>query len=366
MSSAYERAGVNYRELDPFKRRAQQVALSTLGGLARLGIAEKRWSRGESAYVQRLPGGLYMAHVEEGLGTKNLVTDAMYGLTGDAKWYYYTAQCAAAMILNDIITVGARPSSLAMHLAVGDGDWLKDSARTDALLEGWAHACILAQCAMGGGETPALPGIVNPETVVFAGSAVGFMTEDQLIRSTAIRAGDAIVIFESSGIHANGLTLARLIAEGLPDGYLTRMPDGMTYGEALLAPVVIYQRVLEACQNAGVSIHYAINVTGHGWRKLMRANKPFTYVIDHVPEPPPVFGFMQESHGISDYDMYGDLNMGAGFAVIVPKGDVGLVIDAAIKCKIGALDAGRVEEGEKRVLILPKGLEFKGETLEVR
>ena len=97
-----------------------------------------------------------------------------------------------------------------------------------------------------------------------------------------------------------GLTLARAIAERAPEGYLTRLRDGRPYGEALLDPTHIYVGVIEDCLTRGIDIHYAVNITGHGWRKLMRAKEPFAYVIDRIPSPQPVFEFMQAQGNVDD------------------------------------------------------------------
>src|SRR5688500_5395789 len=176
-----------------------------------------------------------------------------------------------------------------MHLGVGASDWFKDERRTTDLVDGGKKACELARCAWGGGETPTLSGIVDAATVVLAGSAIGMVRpKGRLIRAN-VQHGDAIVLFESSGIHANGLTLARAIAARAPNGYLTPLPGGRTYGDALLDPTHIYVGVVEECLNQGVDIHYAVNITGHGWRKLMRAPDPFAYVIECIPAPQPVF-----------------------------------------------------------------------------
>ncbi|MDO8617290.1 MAG: AIR synthase-related protein [Candidatus Uhrbacteria bacterium] len=192
-----------------------------------------------------------------------------------------------------------------------------------------------------------------------------------MIRWENICHGDVIVIFRSSGIHANGLTLARKIAGKLPRGYLTLLPFGHTYGEALLAPTKIYVRLIEMLQDRGISIRYAVNVTGHGWRKLMRAPAPWSYVIEQIPEPHPVFEFIRThnpdgTEPISDTDMYGNLNMGAGFAIYIRPQDVQKVLTAAAECGIEALQAGHVEKGPKCVVIKPKNLIFNADTLQVR
>ena len=362
----YAGSGVDYGALDPFKRRAQLAGRSTADVIRRLGVSEVEMSRGESAYLVETPES-YLAHVEEGLGTKNLVADAMYRLVPGRSYYDHIAQDTVAMIVNDMVTLGALPLAVAMHLGVGSSDWFKDERRASDLVDGWTTACQLARCAWGGGETPTLGGIVDVATVVLAGSAIGMVKpKGRLIRAN-VKHGDAIILFESSGIHANGLTLARAIAERAPNGYLTPLRDGRPYGEALLDPTHIYVGVVEDCLNRGVEIHYAVNVTGHGWRKLMRASEPFAYVIERVPTPHPVFDFIQAIGGVDDGEAYGNFNMGAGFAIYVPESDVATVVDIAKGFPFAALHAGHVESSAtKRVVITPKGLEYSADTLGVR
>lgn len=323
-------------------------------------------SRGESAYLVEAAEH-YLAHVEEGLGTKNLVADAMYRLVPARSYYDHIAQDTVAMIVNDMVTLGALPLAVAMHLGVGSSEWFADETRTADLVDGWRRACQLARCAWGGGETPTLSGVVEPAAVVLAGSAIGIVQpKGRLIRAN-IQHRDAIVMFGSAGIHANGLTLARAIAGRAPNGYLTLLRDGRPYGEALLDPTHIYVGVIEDCLTRGVDIHYAVNVTGHGWRKLMRAAAPFAYVIEHVPTPQPVFEFIQSVGSVDDAEAYGNLNMGAGFAIYVSEKDVATVLDVARAFPFAAFQAGHVENSAaKRVVIAPKGLEYSGDALGVR
>jgi phosphoribosylformylglycinamidine cyclo-ligase len=254
-----------------------------------------------------------------------------------------------------------------MHLGAGSSDWFKDERRAEDLVDGWRKACQLARCAWGGGETPTLSGVVEAATVVLAGSAIGVIKpKGRLIRGN-IQHGDAIVMFESSGIHANGLTLARAIADRAPNGYLTLLRDGRPYGEALLDPTHIYVGAIEDCLSRGVDIHYAVNITGHGWRKLMRASDSFAYLVEQIPVPQPVFDFMQSTGAVDDAEAYGNFNMGAGFAIYVPEKDVATVLDIAKAFPFAALRAGHVEHSAaKRVVITPKGLEYSADTLGVR
>jgi phosphoribosylformylglycinamidine cyclo-ligase len=191
--------------------------------------------------------------------------------------------------------------------------------------------------------------------------------KSNLLMTSDIEHGDVIVLFYSSGIHANGLTLARKIADKLPKGYLTELEDGRTYGETLLDPTHIYVGLIEDCLDMEVDIHYAVNITGHGWRKLMRATQPFAYVLESIPNPPPIFRFLQEHGPIDEVEAYGNLNMGAGFAMYVPEDDVNIVLDAADSLGIKAIRAGYIEKSDtKKVVIMPNGIEYSGETLGVR
>lgn len=364
-SMTYSDAGVDYDLLDKFKRAAQEAGRKTR--TSKHTFREVEMSRGESVFLIEHVDE-YLAHVEEGLGTKNLVADRMYQLTGTS-YYDQIAQDTVAMIVNDMITLGAIPLSVAMHLAVGDSGWFKDEKRSSDLIRGWKKACDLARCKWGCGETPTLSGIITPQTVALSGSAMGIIVpKERLITPDNIQHGDSIVFIESSGIHANGLTMARKIADKLEGGYLTIADDrGRMYGDILLNATPIYVPIIEDCQTNNVNIHYAVNITGHGWRKLMRATQPFAYIIEQLPKQLPIFDFLQKHGPINDEEAYGNFNMGAGFAIYVSDNDVAKVMEIAASHGLGALCAGHIERSDaKKVVIKPKNLEYSGSTLGVR
>lgn len=362
----YASTGVNYDAMDPLKRLAQLRARATSENLNRFGMKEVEASRGESAYVWEEQDS-YRAFVIEGLGTKNRVADETRKLTGRTH-YDAIAQDTVAMIVNDLIVVGADPQVVNAYFAVGSSDWFADEERSRDLVEGWAKATSMAGAVWGGGETPTLKGIIEPDTIDLSGSAVGIVRpKERLTLGDKLTPGDAIFLVESSGIHANGLTLARTIASRLPEGYATALSDGKTYGESLLTPTHIYAGLTRELFEAGIDIHYMVNVTGHGWRKLMRANRDLSYIIEQVPQAHPVFGLIQEQSGNDDEEMYGNFNMGAGFAIFMPDKDIETAQKIAMD-KFGwqSGKAGYVEEGPRRVIIAPKNIEYKGESLGVR
>ncbi len=363
---SYESSGVNYDQLDAFKRACQQAAATTAGALRLHGLKEPANIRGESAYLLETDDS-YLAHVEEGLGTKNLVADEMLRLTGKS-FYANVGIDTVATIVNDLITVGAVPISVAMHAAVGDSAWFDQGTVAADLARGFAQGCLEAQAVWGGGETPTLRGIVDPKTIVLAGSAIGQVKPKSNRITGQVRDGDAIVLLASSGVQTNGLTLCRKIAEKLPQGYLTNIHDGRPYGEALLDPSVIYVKFVAACQKTNLPLHYAAHITGHGWRKLMRLTEPFIYRITNIREPLPVFKFIMRSGPVDEREAYGTFNMGIGFAAYVAAQDADRCVNLAKDAGYDAWIAGTVhKQGDRKAVeIVPLGITFEGDTLNVR
>ncbi|MFA4944604.1 MAG: AIR synthase-related protein [Lentisphaeria bacterium] len=363
----YHAAGVDYDVLDTFKRACQQAAAATAGALAHHGFQEPPAIRGESAYVLETPTE-YLAHVEEALGTKIRVADAMYQLTGDAAFYRHVAIDDVATIVNDLCAGGALPVSVAMYAAVGDNEYFADAKRAAALAEGFADGVRQAGAVWSGGETQTLKGMVTPGTCILGGSALGRIFPKANRIPCQVQDGDVIIFLASSGVQTNGLTLCRALAERLPRGYLTPIGDGRSYGAALLDPSVIYVRFIAACQEAGVPLHYAAHMTGHGWRKLMRLDAPFVYRVEFVPEPPPVFATIAQAAGLDAAEMYGTFNMGVGFAVYVAPEHAAACLELARPAGYTAWRGGtvRAEGGRKAVEILPLGISYGAETLHIR
>lgn len=365
-SLSYEQAGVNYDLIDPLKVAAQRAAAATGGHLAAHGFTEVAASRGESAYVVDV-GPFYIASIVECLGSKALVADEMRALTGRS-YYDAIAQDTLAMAINDLITVGATPLWVQAYWAAGGSEWFSDAQRAQALVAGWKAACDACGVAWGGGETPALAGIVEAGRIDLAASCTGLVNpKERLSVGDKLGPGDAIVLLASSGIHANGLSLARKLVERLPQGWLTPVaPGGPSYGEALLAPTTLYSPVTEALYKAGITPHYCANITGHGWRKLLRHAKPLGYRIDRVPVVPPVLSFIQQHARHDDREAYSTLNMGAGFALFVAAADAERTVEIAMAQGVPALVAGQVEAGPKRLRIEPLGIEFSDADLQLR
>jgi phosphoribosylformylglycinamidine cyclo-ligase len=312
---------------------------------------------------------MYLASIVECLGTKTLVADDMAKLTGKS-YYDGIAQDTIAMAVNDLITVGATPLVVQAYWAAGGSDWFGDAQRSPT--PWWPagkRACDVCNVAWGGGETPALAGIVADGRVDLAASCTGIISpKTRLSVGDKLGAGDAIVLLASSGIHANGLSLARKLAERLPQGYLTDIGNGQSYGEALLAPTALYSPVTEALAAEGIYPHYCANVTGHGWRKLLRHPKQLTYRITQVPcLSRPRAGL--HAAGMPTRRPRGLWHAQHGRRVCVVCGRRRCTArgrDIPKPGHPGPGSLGRVEDGPKQVVIEPLNVVYGAEELQLR
>jgi phosphoribosylformylglycinamidine cyclo-ligase len=361
--ASYRAAGVDYDALDAGKRLAMAKALSTSPLLAARGGRALDASRGEPAFVFEL-GERTFAFVVEGLGTKSIIARHVLETQGIDR-FADVAYDTVAAILNDLCCVGALPLVVNAYFATGASEWYLQQERSASLLEGWRRACTDAGCVWGGGESPSLPGMLAEQDIELAGAAVGAVPDGRsALFGERLGPGDEIVLVASSGLHANGASLARLIAGRLPDGYATKL-DGATFGEALLEPSVMYVSLIAALLETDIELTYLSHVTGHGLLKLMRPTKQLSYRIEHLPPVPPVLDFLVEQAGMDAQAAYSTFNMGSGYALYCGAGGGQQVIEVAARLGLDAIVAGHVEEGPREVVLEPVGVRFTSDRLEL-
>jgi phosphoribosylformylglycinamidine cyclo-ligase len=362
---SYARSGVDYEVLDQTKRVAGAAAAASAYLLPAHGAREVAGSRGQSAYVFEFDGTT-LAFVLECLGTKSLVAQAYQDQTGENRWADVAKDTVAAVV-NDIVSVGALPLVVNAYFATGSDDWFARPAAMAELVRGWAEACAESGAAWGGGETPTLRDLVTAGAIELAGSCVGYVPAGRAaILGDALRPGDEIILVASSGLHANGASLARRVAGRLPDGLAAALPSGHRFGAALLTPSVNYTGLVRALLAADLEVSYLAHLTGHGWRKIMRAEREFRYVLTALPEVPEVLTELVRLAAMPPEEAYGTFNMGAGFAVMCRPEATDDVLRTAAAAGYAALRAGTVQAGERSVVIEPLGLRYPGDTLQLR
>jgi len=356
-------AGVDYGKIDLVKVLGQRLGAETARNIGWSGVNPNELCRGGSAYHFKLPAG-YMAHVEETLGTKQEVAQVYYELTGDPKGYHCIALDTLGMIFNDLITVGIPPISVQMHLAAGSSDWFDDHTRIENLMRGWKEGCDIASTLWTGGETPALKGTVMPDRAVLSGSAVGFLPEGMgQPYVDNIKPGDHIIGISSNGIHANGISPVRKIASTLPKDEIIEL-----YRQTL-QPTHIYVELIHRMILSDIVPSYALNLTGHGYMKLMRSCQKFTYRVRNLMAAQQIFGMIQEYKKLGNKEMFSGYNMGTGFVFVADPKTALSIISKAKQLKYDALDMGVVEEpvdGKSRVILEPVDVVFEEEEMNLR
>jgi phosphoribosylformylglycinamidine cyclo-ligase len=281
-------------------------------------------------------GEQYLALATDSVGTKLLVAEAI------ADYSTVGIDCMA-MNVNDLIAQGVEPVAFVDYLAVEE----PDDATAEQIGAGLQEGAQRAGVALVGGETAVMPDVIRG--VDIAGACAGLAPKDALFPGAA-QPGDAVVGWPSSGIHSNGLTLAReaVTREHDYDDPFPPNPD-RSIGEELLEPTRLYADLLGPLRENDA--HAAAHVTGGGWTNLTRMGE-HRYVIDDPFESQPIFGFVQQEGDVSDAEMHRTFNMGTGFVAALDPADAERVVEATGDGRI----IGRVESGDAGVAI--RGLEL--------
>jgi phosphoribosylformylglycinamidine cyclo-ligase len=200
-----------------------------------------------------------------------------------------------------------------------------------------------------------IKGVGHGPAFDLVGACVGLVHPDRLIVGRDVAPGDVVVGIASSGIHSNGLTLARRVLLGDTESRITaRVPElGCTVGEALLHPTAIYVPEVTAMMDQGLALKALIHITSDGFLNLTRVESAAVgYVLDALPEPAPIFALLQRAGGIDDAEMFRVFNMGVGFCVVVTPADAARVVETARRHGRAAQPIGYVvADAERRVWI---------------
>ena len=285
-------------------------------------------------------GDVALTLCTDGVGTKLLIAEAM------DKWETVGIDCMA-MNVNDTICVGAEPFAFVDYIAVAE----PNPEVTGQIGIGLNAGSKLANVDLVGGEIAVLPELVKG--VDLSGTCLGFVEKDKYIDGSSIKVGDAIVGLPSSGIHSNGLTLARKVLKKGGISLNDHFPRlGKSVGMTFLRPTTIYVqpvlKMLKKCEVTGM-----VDVTGGGLRNFVRLKKGVRFAIEDPLPPQPVFELIQELGGIEPKEMYQTFNMGMGFAVVCRESEA----NGVVKALHGAKIVGHVTKG-KGVTHEPLGIEY--------
>ncbi len=305
---------------------------------------------GYFANVIEIGGGMGLAVSTDGVGTKLLVAEML------EKYDTVGIDCVA-MNVNDVLCVGARPITILDYIAVEQTDANTLAAIVDGLLAGAEDARV----SIGGGElaqvAEMIRGVRPGSGFDIVATAIGLVPLDQVIIGEGLSDGDVVIGLRSTGVHSNGLTLARRALFDTAGYGPTDSVDelGRSVGEELLEPTRIYVRPVLDLLEAVDAVKALAHITGNGFLNLLRVKSDVGFELSDLPEPQPIFRLIQESGDVELAEMYRVFNMGIGFC-IVTTADAAERAVAALRTA-GAGDAeiiGRVRADRPGEVLLPE------------
>jgi phosphoribosylformylglycinamidine cyclo-ligase len=316
----YASAGVNIERAESFVSRLKKRAV-------RAGHDQMWKAAGGYASVYPVANEMAVAVTTDGVGTKLLVADEL-------NQHSTIGIDLVAMVANDLICVGATPTMFLDYFAVGR---LED-ALADAVIEGIVEGCDQAGMILAGGETAEMPGVYEPGQYDLAGFAVGNVSKAALLTGERIRPGQKVIGVSSSGVHSNGLSLARKV-----------LKDNKAAYAKLLRPTLIYVKpVVEIFGKIPNAIAGVAHITGGGWRNIFRLNDNVGYTID---DPLPIPDVLQEiGKFVDEKEMYRTFNMGMGLTIIA-ESNPDAIVETFTLAGFNAKIVGTVSDQAKTLTI---------------
>ncbi len=235
---------------------------------------------------------------------------------------------AVAMCVNDVLVQGAMPIFFLDYLAVGKNY----PTKIEQLVKGVADGCVLAECALIGGETAEMPDMYAKNHYDIAGFCVGAVEKDKLLNGQSIESGHVLIGLPSSGCHSNGYSLIRkvLLKDAKLDLHTKYEGFEKTLGEELLTPTKIYVKAIKHLLNSGLDIKGMAHITGGGFfenvPRMLKEGQGVSINVKSFPRPK-IFDLIMEKGNIDEKEMYNVFNMGIGFILAVDKKDVDKTLD---------------------------------------
>jgi phosphoribosylformylglycinamidine cyclo-ligase len=344
MSDVYAAAGVDTSVADRGVRALVDVLRTIDTGHASRSVL----GAGHYAAVLEIAPGLGLALCTDGVGSKLILATELGRLDTIG------IDCVA-MNVNDLVCVGAEPVAMLDYIAVEQ----VDPAALEQIARGLKRGAELAGVEIPGGELAVLPELIrghpSPHGFELSGSAIGTVALERLVTGERCAAGDALIGLPSSGLHSNGYTLARRLAEGRLDE-CPALLRGATLGEALLEPTVIYVRAALALLRSAVAVHGLAHITGDGLLNLKRLNAGVGFEIDAPLPVPGVCEWLCEAGAIDAATAHQVFNMGCGFIAVVAPADAATAAAALAEHHPGARVIGHVSDAAGTVALPGLGI----------
>ena len=253
-----------------------------------------------------------------------------------------------AMVVDDLVVVGAEPLFLTDYIATGK----VDPDKIAAIVGGVADGCLQAGCALVGGETAEHPGVMAPDEYDISGTGVGMVNADAVLGPQRVRPGDVLIALASSGLHANGYSLVRQVLLDRGGLQLDATPEplnGRTLGAELLTPTRIYARdCLALAGDCGA--HAFAHITGGGLAANLARVLPdgVTASVDRASwAPQPIFELVRRVGDVARAELELTFNLGVGMIAVLPAPRAANALDLLAERGVPAWTVGAVREAAR-------------------
>ncbi|MEI5099081.1 phosphoribosylformylglycinamidine cyclo-ligase [Streptomyces sp. PmtG] len=338
--ASYAAAGVDIEAGDravelmkEWVKKTQRPEVAGLGGLGGLGGFAGLF---DASALKRFERPL-LASATDGVGTK-------VDLARQLGVYDTIGHDLVAMVMDDIVVCGAEPLFMTDYICVGK----VNPERVAAIVKGIAEGCVLAGCALVGGETAEHPGLLGPDDFDVAGAGTGVVEADRVLGSDRIRKGDAVIAMASSGLHSNGYSLVRHVIFDRAKMTLDQQVEefGRTLGEELLEPTKIYSLDCLALTRT-TDVHAFSHVTGGGLAANLARVIPdgLHATVDRSTwAPGAVFDLVGTAGQVERLELEKTLNMGVGMIAVVPEDSVDVALATLADRGVDSWVAGEITD----------------------
>lgn len=281
-----------------------------------------------------------LASSTDGVGTKLAVAQAM-------DKHDTVGIDLVAMVVDDLVVCGAEPLFLQDYIAVGR----TVPERVAELVSGIADGCVIAGCALMGGETAEHPGMMAPDHYDISATGIGVVEADDVLGPDRVRPGDVIIAMASTGLHSNGYSLARHVLLEIDHMNLAGHVEefGRTLGEELLEPTRIYTKDCLALA-AETQVRTFCHITGGGLAGNLERVIPPGLVAEldrGTWTPAPVFGMIAQRGRIERAEMDKTFNMGVGMVAVVAPEDTDRALAVLTARHLSCWTLGTIKKGSK-------------------
>lgn len=368
---------VNYSALDEAKNAFISASKRTMTFASKFGfVPDSRLGASANVFALDLKPflkcgaeNLFVTLIPEGLGTADDARPDDLSESELASFWQNIGIKTISALTNDAASAGMQTVLMSLYLPSSTPERVFNQSFLKGFLDGFVKGCEIVGCVWISGETPQLKEKIYPDKLDIAGALFGIIPPGkQPVDGTALKAGDKIVFIASSGPHENGFTTLRKLAQDLPQGYRTKMPNGQEFWQSINSPSVLYTPLIQEILKSDIKVSSIENITGHGWQKLMRSRKTLRYQIENVLPVPPVFSFVEKATNSSKLDMLKIFNYGVGCAIFVDsEAAAEETIAIAKRMQYNAIVAGTVVPSDKReVVVKPFDVSFNDETFTLK